>query len=173
MRLREDSPKASTGSKLLKLNIAKKYSHHRAFSKNTIVLYPYAEKMVSKEDFVWHKGFLNLIAVDRSWNRLSHDKKVPRELKKFKLRRLPLFIASNPINYGKAYMLSTAEAMAAALILLGCIDRAEEIMKNFKWGEQFLELNKKIIGMYSRHENEASLRQIEENVKERIKRGYL
>ena len=60
-----------------------------------------------------------------------------------------MLLAGNPTNYGIAGRLSTAEALAAALILTGFRKPAGVILSLFKWGETFLSLNKDPLEMYS------------------------
>jgi len=59
-------------------------------------------------------------------------------------------VATNPTYYGRPTTLSTAEALAAALIILGDKTRAEEILNKFKWGPTFLELNHEPLEAYAR-----------------------
>jgi pre-rRNA-processing protein TSR3 len=64
-------------------------------------------------------------------------------------RRLPILLAGNPTNYGIAGRLSTAEAIAAALILTGFRKPAEVILSLFRWGETFLSLNQDPLESYA------------------------
>jgi pre-rRNA-processing protein TSR3 len=64
-------------------------------------------------------------------------------------RRLPFLLAGNPTNYGIAGRLSTAEALAAALILTGFRQSATAILSLFKWGETFLSLNQEPLEKYA------------------------
>jgi pre-rRNA-processing protein TSR3 len=63
-------------------------------------------------------------------------------------RRLPILLAGNPTNYGIAGRLSTAEALAAALILTGFRQPAGVILSLFKWGQTFLSLNQDPLEKY-------------------------
>ena len=49
-----------------------------------------------------------------------------------------------PINSGKIGKLTTAEAIASALMLCRQKEQAVEIMSIFKWGPAFLEMNSSI-----------------------------
>jgi pre-rRNA-processing protein TSR3 len=96
-----------------------------------------SSKTLSREDreLVQREG---LVALDCSWN-LSEDifdRNIPGNN-----RRLPLLLAGNPTNYGIASRLSTAEALAAALMLTGFQQAAVHILSLFRWGETFLSLN--------------------------------
>jgi len=63
---------------------------------------------------------------------------------------LPYLIASNPTNYGKPFILSSAEAFAAALFILGEREQSRAILSKFKWGDEFLRLNEGMLLAYSR-----------------------
>jgi pre-rRNA-processing protein TSR3 len=64
-------------------------------------------------------------------------------------RRLPILLAGNPTNYGIAGRLSTAEALAASLILIGFRQPAGVILSLFSWGETFLSLNQEPLEKYA------------------------
>ncbi len=49
--------------------------------------------------------------------------------------------AGNPVNYGKPYQLSCAEALATGLCAIGYKDQAEYIMSKFGWADGFWSLN--------------------------------
>ncbi len=110
----------------------------------TIVLTPFSEKALSRADLPAPA----LLAIDCSWKR-ADAMSIP---KKFKPRALPLLIPANPTNYGKISKLSTAEALASALYILGFKDRAMELMSRFKWGESFIKLNYNLLEDYSKAE---------------------
>lgn len=63
-------------------------------------------------------------------------------------RALPFLLAANPVNYGKPYQLSTLEAFAAALYILGEVGQAQKIVGIYTWGHRFLELNKEPLEDY-------------------------
>ena len=51
-------------------------------------------------------------------------------------------MAANPVNFGKPCMLSSIEAIAASLYILGDPNRAAKILSCVGWGIRFLEVNK-------------------------------
>ena len=64
-------------------------------------------------------------------------------------RVLPFLLAANPVNYGKARKLSTVEAFASALYIVGREGEAREVLSKFKWGHSFPELNRELLARYA------------------------
>jgi len=129
----EDDPKKCTAKKLAKFNLVK-IIRLRELPKNAIILNPFSKKALSPED----KKFKGIAAIDCSWKNAEN---IFSKLGKKNARALPFLVAANPVNYGKPLKLSTAEAFAAALYILGEEEHAALIMSKFKWGSNFLKLN--------------------------------
>jgi pre-rRNA-processing protein TSR3 len=53
------------------------------------------------------------------------------------------------VNYGRPYELTTAEALASALYVIGESRRARELLNKFKWGPTFLNLNAAPLNEYA------------------------
>jgi pre-rRNA-processing protein TSR3 len=70
---------------------------------------------------------------------------------------LPLLLAANPVNWGKPGRLTTAEALATVLFLLGREEQARETLGAFRWGERFFELNKEPLEAYAAASSSAEL----------------
>lgn len=121
---------------------------------SSLVLNPFSEKALSPED----KKFSSLCALDYSWNKKDYYKKHFNHE-----RALPYLVAANPINYGKPTMLSTAEAVAAALYILGEHSKALNILSKFKWGKTFLSLNKELLESYAQAESSSEIIEIQES----------
>jgi len=82
---------------------------------NGIVLTPTAKKIVSCEDAEIMKTF-GVCVIDCSW---AFFESVKVKSNKNRERLLPHLLAANPINYGKEWKLSCAEALSAAVLLAG------------------------------------------------------
>jgi pre-rRNA-processing protein TSR3 len=72
-------------------------------------------------------------------------------------RCLPILIAGNPVNFGKATKLSTAEALAGALYIAGFKDEAKQLLSIFTWGHTFLELNAELLENYATAKDSAEI----------------
>ena len=63
-------------------------------------------------------------------------------------RQLPLLIAANTVNYGKAFKMNTAEALAAALYICGLRHDSIRLLSSFSTGMEFLKINKEALEGY-------------------------
>ena len=139
---RQDDPVKCTAAKLVKFNLAKEV---KKIPFNFIILDPFAKLIITQKDILNMHG---ICAIDCSWK---------LAIKTFKLskrtfqnnRKLPALLAGNPVNYAKMDILSTSEAISAALYITGYKEQAWEIMNKFKWGHTFIELNFNILEDYS------------------------
>lgn len=153
--LKQDDPSKCTAAKLVKFRLAQsvKYIYTKA-----LILNPFSPILLSKQDA---KLSDSVCAIDCSWNRSEHELK-NRYLSKHAMgRRLPAMLAANPVNYSKLGRLSTAEALAGSLYILGDKRLAKVFMEKFKWGHTFLELNSSLLEDYSNAENQQEILVIE------------
>jgi len=141
----EDDPKKCSAKKLARFGFVKIETNIRRTPKDMILLNPFAEKSISREDLYVAKKH-GILAVDCSWKNAENSFDFLD--KKNHSRALPFVVAVNPVNYGKALKLSTLEAFAAALYILDDVEKAEEILKLYKWGPNFLVLNKEPLEDY-------------------------
>jgi pre-rRNA-processing protein TSR3 len=157
---REDDPKKCTAAKLVRLGEVREVRGNSRIPRGAIVLDPEAEKAVSRED-VSSAIRYGLLVLDCSWNKLSS---FPRVRSGLRHRALPFLVAANPTNFGKAQKLSSAEAFAAALYIMGEKDRAGEIMNRFKWGPTFININRELLEAYSAAETSAEVVGIQNSI---------
>ena len=111
----------------------------RRVPKGSILLHPYAREVLLPSS---HRT--PICALDCSWRRAAEQFAVYE-----KGRHLPPLLAGNPVNYARIGMLSTAEAVAAALYITGKHEKASLILGKFRWGHTFLDLNKNILEEYA------------------------
>lgn len=138
-------PKKCTGLRLKRRGLARIVTKTRFLPKRAIVLNPFSEIAFSPADRQRVEDF-GLAALDCSW---EHAQKVLSGHVKGTSRCLPILIAGNPVNFGKATKLTTAEAIAAALYIAGFKQKAVELLSIFTWGHTFLELNGTLLDNYA------------------------
>ena len=153
--LRQDDPFKCTAAKLAKFRLAEPV---RFIRKNSIVLNPFSRLPVMKKDVEIADS---ICAIDCSWERSDEVLKQQRLASRGIGRRLPAMLAANPVNYAKLGKLSSAEALAGALYVLGEKKLAADIMDKFKWGHTFMELNSNLLEDYARAETENQIRELE------------
>ena len=142
----DDDPKKCTAKKLARFKLIKIVKRMGKIPKNALLLSPFSEKALSPED----KKFKSIAAIDCSW---KNAERIFSKIRNKNSRALPFLLAANPTNYGKALKLSTAEALAAALYIMGEEEQASMLLSKFKWGETFLKLNKMPLDDYRNARN--------------------
>ena len=153
-------PKRCTGLKLKRHGLARVVTKARFLPRRAVVLNPFSEIAFSPADRERIEEF-GLAALDCSW---EHAEKVLLKQVRGTSRCLPILIAGNPVNFGKATKLTTVEALAGALYIAGLKQEAQKLLSIFTWGHTFLELNSALL------ENYASARDSTEIVK--MQRGF-
>lgn len=136
----QDDPTKCTAAKLVKFGIAKRIKH---LSGKDMILNPFADEFVLRLD---RDLTTSLTAIDCSWELAQN-----MFLKKFTglSRKLPPLLAGNPVNYSKIGKLTTAEAIAGALYIMGFPEQANSVIGKFKWGHTFFDLNQYLLEDYS------------------------
>jgi pre-rRNA-processing protein TSR3 len=135
-------PKKCTAKKLAKSHLVTLFSTLRPlWDAHTVLLDPSAAAPLSRVD-----GVAALVAVDCSWKQRDL---VFASFRARTRRRLPYLLAANPVNYGRPYELTTAEALAASVYILGESKRARALLSIFKWGTTFLSLNAAPLNEYA------------------------
>ena len=139
-------PKKCTTLKLRRHNLVRVVHRIRALPKGSVILNPFSKKAFSPKDRLRLEK-RGLTAIDCSW---IHADEVFELSIHGASRCLPYLIAANPVNYGAPTKLSTVEALAAALYIVGLKDKAERLLSIFKWGSQFINLNRELLDSYAK-----------------------
>ena len=139
----ECDPKKCTSLRLKRFGLLTLVPRPSGLPRGAVILTPKAGRALSPADapLAERRG---LAVVDVSWKR-GHFPRVPQGT----ARALPYLLAANPVNYGKPFVLSSVEAFAAALVILGHPDEASTILAKFAWGEQFIVLNREPLTAYA------------------------
>ena len=69
-------------------------------------------------------------------------------------------LAGNPINYSKVNKLTTVEALAGAVYILGESELMHTLLQKFKWGPTFFALNENLLEEYSKAKSESEILEI-------------
>ncbi|OPY37456.1 MAG: hypothetical protein A4E35_01372 [Methanoregula sp. PtaU1.Bin051] len=134
-------PRKCTVKKLERAGLIRIVTRISAIPRNTLLLDPTAEQALSPAD----RGAKSLTVLDCSWEVLDTG-----AVRSWRIRRaLPFLVAANPVNFGRPCMLSSVEALAAALVITGEREQAEEILKKVSWGTRFLEVNAEPLSHYA------------------------
>ncbi len=136
----DDDPEKCTARRLAQFDLVRLHERPAAVPSG-IVLDPFADQALSPAD----ADAARLVAFDCSWE--------TAEAEVFDLagsrRSLPFLVAANPINYGTPFRLTTVEALAGALVILGEPTQAERLVEVVNWGETFLDLNEEPLDRYA------------------------
>jgi len=155
--MNEDDPKKCSAKKLHRFGFAKLEKNLKKIPKHAILLSPFAEKSLSREDLPIAEE-VGILAVDCSWE--NAEERFQAFSKSYISRALPFVVAVNPVNYGKPFKLTTLEAFAAALYIIGETGQAHEILKIYNWGPHFLELNREPLEEYKKAKNSTEVIEI-------------
>jgi len=154
----EDDPKRCTAAKLVRFKKVHEVADAIRIPRGAVVLDPEAEKALSRED-AEPASRHGLLVLDCSWNKLA---KFPKIRSGLLHRGLAFLLAANPTNFGKPQRLSSAEALAASLYIMGEKERAAELMNLFKWGPVFLDINRERLEAYASAANSTEVVQAQE-----------
>lgn len=171
----QDDPKKCTAARLLKAGIARRVRSAQGSRK--IVLNPYCDAILMPFD---RRAAGSIVGIDCSWrlaqrefadaahkgtdgrggrgnkpdavaNYIAHQKTA---------RSLPPLLAGNSVNYAKVGMLTTAEAIAAALFIMGYEEQGHLILGRFKWGHTFFDLNCNLLVDYAKMTDQSDVARI-------------
>jgi pre-rRNA-processing protein TSR3 len=147
-------PRKCTVKKLEKAGHVKILTKISRIPRNTLLLDPTAEQALSPKDCAAR----SVTVLDCSWEVLDTV-----AISSWRIRRaLPFLVAANPVNFGRPCTLSSIEALAATLYILGEPDRAAKILGCIGWGIRFLEVNKEPLELYAKAKDSAEVVKMQE-----------
>jgi pre-rRNA-processing protein TSR3 len=150
----QDAPEKCTAKKMVHMGLATEVTRKFHASNTTVVLNPYSGQILTPID----KMCKSILAIDCSWN-LAQEvffRKIGG-----KHRRLPGLLAANPTNYSRLGILSSVEAVAATLFILGEEEEATSFLNIYKWGPTFMTLNHDPLVEYAKASSEMEAVEIE------------
>jgi pre-rRNA-processing protein TSR3 len=147
-------PRKCTVKKLEKAGFLKIFSKISQIPRNTLLLDPTAEQALSPSD----RYVKSLTVLDCSWVVLDTGAVCSWRIR----RALPFLMAANPVNFGKPCMLSSVEALAASLYILGEREQAAALLSKVNWGIRFLEVNREPLDLYANAKDSAEIIRIQD-----------
>jgi len=142
-------PRKCTAKKLAQRGLVTIVTSIAKIPRSTLLLDPTAERAVSPAD----RRLPSITALDCSWEVLDTG-----AVASWRNRRaLPFLVAANPVNFGRPFRLTSVEAMAATLSILGEEEQARTILAPFGWGLRFLEVNAEPLEDYAQAKDSAEV----------------
>ena len=159
IHLGQDDPKKCTARKLGSQGLARVHNKADSAPRRGYLLDPHATVIMGPEDKELIELGASLVVLDCSWKKIHESISFIEDKTNLESRILPVLLAANPVSWGKVGRLSSVEALAASLAILGYKDQARIILRPFNFGERFLNLNKEPLEAYA---NAISREQISE-----------
>ena len=145
----DDDPDKCTARRLAQFDLVALHRRDRDLPYG-ILLDPFADRALSPADRDLSD---RLVAVDCSWRHADEA-----QFRRPGIHRaLPFLVAANPVNYGRPFALTTLEALAGALWILGEQEQARAVATAVDWGETFLTLNEEPLGRYAAAEDSTAV----------------
>lgn len=158
-------PKKCTAKRMVKFGLGKEVKSVSGIPRGSIVLSPFSKQAISPADRKHaRKG---LVVVDMTWTNIDD---FPRA-RNTEERALPYLIAANPVNWGRPMELNSAEAVMAALIILGEREQAESFLNRFNWAPEFMRLNGFMLDDYSAAADSADVIRVQNEYLDQITGG--
>ena len=150
IHLDQDDPKKCTARVMERAGLAIIHERVNRAPRRGFLLDPSAGVILGPEDIPLIERGASIVGLDCSWKQLTPSIESILKKTKLKPRTLPLVLPANPVSWGKPGRLSTAEAMALCAAIIGKIEQAERILRPFRFGKEFLELNAEPIAEYQK-----------------------
>jgi pre-rRNA-processing protein TSR3 len=154
-------PKRCSAKRMVRMNLAERVIRLGRLPRRAILLDPFAKRALSPADadLACQRG---LVVLDCSWEHAEKTFKAARRVARLTPRGLPFLLAANPVNYGKPRRMSSLEAVAGALTILGDKDHGERVAAAANWGTTFLQLNREPLEEYAAAADSSEVVRIQE-----------
>ena len=160
IHLDQDDPKKCTARKLERRGLIRCKTRISSAAKKGILLDPLSNTILSPNDAdLIREG--SLVALDCSWKKIQESIRIISITTRLESRILPILLAGNPVSWGKRGRMSTAEALSASLYIMGHKDQAVSLLRPFKFGDAFLDLNGELLEAYSSCNSQAEVEEMQ------------
>tara|TARA_B100000287_G_scaffold216605_1_gene204370 strand:- start:3 stop:524 length:522 start_codon:yes stop_codon:yes gene_type:complete len=150
IHLDQDDPRKCTSRKMHSLGLVSIHSSPTSAPKRGYLLDPMSTVLLGPEDKSLIGLGASIVVLDCSWKAIDESLAQIAKSTRLSGRVLPSLLAANPVSWGKVGRLSSVESVAASLAILGNWTQAKEVLRPFKFGSQFLELNREPLEAYSK-----------------------
>ncbi len=161
IHLDQDDPKKCTARKMSKFNLVKIHTDINRTPKRGFLLNPKSPQLLGPDDKKMINYGASIVALDCSWKQIDTSLDFIQNKTQLIGKSLPLVLAANEVSWGKPGRLSTVEAFALSLLLLDKEEQAKTVLRPFKFGSQFLELNVEPINAYKHAKNNTELENLQ------------
>ena len=148
IHLNQDDPKKCTARIISGAGLANLHEDTKGAPSRGILLDPTSGIIQGPEDRRIIDMGGSVVALDCSWKQIVPSIESITNYSSLVRRTLPVLLAANPVSWGKPGRLSTAEAIAASLMILGREIQAQHILSKIPFGNEFLTLNKQPLDAY-------------------------
>ena len=157
IHLDQDDPKKCTARKMNKFGSAIIHNKIQNSPKRGFLLNPRSKSILGPDDARMINLGSSIVALDCSWKQIDSSLDFISNKTRLTEKTLPIVLAANEVSWGKPGRLSTVEAFAVSLYIMNRKDQAKKILKPFRFGEQFLDLNKEPLNSYASAKNNVEL----------------
>jgi pre-rRNA-processing protein TSR3 len=156
------NPKRCSARRMARFGMVEAVDRLGQLPKKAILLDPFAKKALSREDEeqATNRG---VCILDCSWEQAEGTFKKAKKIGRLTSRSLPYLLAANPINYGRPWRLSSLEAAAASLTILGDKAHGRRVADLTNWGRTFMQLNAEPLEEYSAAETSREVVRIQQD----------
>jgi len=148
IHLDQDDPKKCTARAMNRIGEVILHHDVRGAPRRGFLLDPSAGVVLGPDDRAMIERGAAIVGLDCSWKQLDPSMSSILSNTRLEPRTLPLALPANPVSWGKPGRLSTAEAMALCAAIMGRMEQAQRMLRPFRFGQEFLELNAEPIAAY-------------------------
>tara|TARA_B100002052_G_C15801489_1_gene561325 strand:- start:662 stop:1183 length:522 start_codon:yes stop_codon:yes gene_type:complete len=161
IHLNQDDPKKCTARRMDSLGLVKTHDSLDSVPRRGFLLDPNSDTILGGQDKEMISLGCSLVVLDCSWKKVDSSLRRLMGNTMLEGRVLPLLLAANPVSWGKVGRLSSAEALAASLAILGRWVQARKILEPFQFGDHFFSLNKEPLDAYENATSKDSIKSLE------------
>tara|TARA_B100000029_G_scaffold142763_1_gene137988 strand:+ start:1987 stop:2514 length:528 start_codon:yes stop_codon:yes gene_type:complete len=161
IHLDQDDPRKCTARKMHANGLVEFHESISRAPRRGYLLDPKSPTTLAPEDSNLISIGASIVVLDCSWKRIDESLEEISGKTKLVGRKLPALLAANPVSWGRVGRLSSVEALAATLAILGYQEQATRILQPFEFGEQFMDLNRKPLEAYGNAYSREEITEIE------------